>query len=96
MKVRWTREAADEMKQILVHLREVNPLAARKIRNMVLGFVDMISSMPYIAPAYQENRRYRVWAGVYPYRFFYHIDEQEDCIFIDAVIHGRQQEPYLQ
>ena len=56
----------------------------------------MISSMPYIAPAYQENRRYRVWAGVYPYRFFYHIDEQEDCIFIDAVIHGRQQEPYLQ
>ena len=56
MKVRWTREAANEMKQILAHLQEVNPPASRKIRNMVLGFVDMISSMPYIAPAYQENR----------------------------------------
>ena len=74
---------------------EENPLVARKLAHAFALFTDLVEHMPEIAPVWKENSRYRIWSGIYPYKIFYVIDEQEEQIFISAVRHGKRQNPYL-
>lgn len=91
----WSEAAASHVREIVEYMRTENPLVARKLAHAFALFTDLVEHMPEIAPVWKENSRYRIWFGIYPYKIFYVIDEQEEQIFISAVRHGKRQNPYL-
>ena len=91
----WSEAAASHVREIVEYMRTENPLVARKLAHAFALFTDLVEHMPEIAPVWKENSRYRIWSGIYPYKIFYVIDEQEEQIFISAVRHGKRQNPYL-
>ena len=91
----WSEAAASHVREIVEYMRTENPRVARKLAHAFALFIDLVEHMPEIAPVWKENSRYRIWSGIYPYKIFYVIDEQEEQIFISAVRHGKRQNPYL-
>lgn len=91
----WSKAATSHVREILEYMRTENPPVARRLANAFALFTDLVAQMPEIAPVWKENSRYRIWSGIYPYKIFYAVNEQEEQVFISAVRHGKRKNPHL-
>jgi len=91
----WSKAATSHVREILEYIRTENPPVARRLANAFALFTDLVAQMPEIAPVWKENSRYRIWSGIYPYKIFYTVNEQEEQVFISAVRHGKRKNPHL-
>ncbi len=96
MNVVWTERASQSLNEITEYLREKNPQAAKGFLSGVDRFNTLVALMPEFSKVYPENPRYRSRAiEPYKYRVFYQIDEEENCIYVADIQHGKRREPDL-
>ncbi len=73
MKVRWTPEAADDIRAIVARVKEDNPGAASRVASKMLQGIDSLTSFPYAGRmGLVENTRELVFSP-WPYIVVYKV-----------------------
>ncbi len=94
VRVIWTREARDRLKDIEEYIAQENPKAARKpVRGIILKVAEQLTSYPSSGKAGRINgTRERVFSG-HPYIVVYSVSSGN--IHVLTVFHGAQKKPLL-
>lgn len=92
MRVRWTQYALDQLQVVVDRLQEQRSAAARRrILGHLMQRVGALGDLPRTAPRWRPagDDTFRRLV-VEDYVLLYRIAEDEDCVYILAVRHGRQ------
>jgi plasmid stabilization system protein ParE len=92
----WTDPALADFEAAVRYLAERSPSAAESVRQSILEHVELLARLPFIGPAYEQDRTGRAREIVCgPYRIFYRVDEPNERVEILTVWHGSRSEPTL-
>lgn len=95
MKIKWTRKALNDLKEIYHFIAKENLKAARQTNAIIRQKALFLLGNPYIGRANDiPNARELVITGT-PYILFYKVEETSDSIFIVHVIHAARDWPNL-
>ena len=86
MKLRYTREAAKELDQVLSYIEGRSPEGVRHVRARIQAVIDLIASHPQSGQLTSMPGLRRVVVHPYPYLIFYYARGHE--IVIHGVRHG--------
>lgn len=86
MKLRYTRKAAQELRDILADISEDSPLGARRVRSRIKSATSLVTGFPLSGRQTRNPRLRSIIATPYPYLIFYEI--RDSTIIIVAVRHG--------
>ena len=92
MKVKWSRLALSDAKNIFNYIKNDSLVQASRIRSEIFDFADGFSARPRGATIVPEtkdvNIRQRLFYG---WRIIYQIDEVKNRIIVMAVLHGKRE-----
>ena len=92
MKVKWSRLALSDVKNIFNYIKNDSLVQASRIRSEIFDFADGFSARPRGATIVPEtkdvNIRQRLFYG---WRIIYQIDEVKNRIIVMAVLHGKRE-----
>ncbi|MGA3171897.1 MAG: type II toxin-antitoxin system RelE/ParE family toxin [Chthoniobacteraceae bacterium] len=95
-KVIWSEAALTDLRKICEWIAQDNPQAARRIGQGILDHVRILTSFPFIGPAYPRGAGGPLREIVLrSYRIFYDISESAHSVEILHVWHGAREEPEL-
>jgi toxin ParE1/3/4 len=86
VKLRYTRLALADLKNIAAYLDPRSPQGARNVRRRVKTLMEQLPDNPFIGKRTEDPTIRRLTAFPYPYLIFYEVTETE--IIIHAVRHG--------
>ena len=90
MRVRWTRDAADDLERICDHIAESRPESARRVALTIVEAVGALQTFPHRArPGRVEGTRELVLAPL-PFVAVYEVQEDVQVL---RILHGAQQWP---
>ena len=92
MKVKWSRLALSDVKNIFNYIKNDSLVQASRIRSEIFDFADGFTARPRGATIVPEtkdvNIRQRLFYG---WRIIYQIDEVKNRIIVMAVLHGKRE-----
>ncbi len=92
----WSEQALADLRDICAHIASHNPDAASRVGKGILDHVRILSSFPFIGPAYPRGTRGSLREIVFrPYRIFYDVSEASKRVEVLHVWHGAREEPRL-
>ena len=95
MKVTWTKEARDRLKDIEAYISQENPKAAKKlVRGIILKVAEQLTLYPSSGKAGRVNGTRELVFSSHPYIVVYSISNGE--IYVLTVFHGAQKKPPVQ
>jgi plasmid stabilization system protein ParE len=86
VKLRYTRCASAELKEILAHIEMHSPQGARNVKTRIQEVILLLTQHPQAGPVTSVGRLRRIVASPYPYLIFYEARDAE--IVIHGVRHG--------
>lgn len=86
MKVRFTRQAADDIAAIADYIRAENPGAAQRVCVVILDAVQTLSRFPRLGRLQSEGAR-KLVTSPYSYAVYYVADDAADEIVVLTVRH---------
>ena len=90
----WSEQALADLHAICAYIAQHNPNAAPRVGKGILDHVRILSSFPFIGPAYPRGARGPLREIVFrPYRIFYDVSEASKRVEILHVWHGARDEP---
>jgi toxin ParE1/3/4 len=93
-KVVWSDAAIADLGDICSYIARDNPQAAYRIGRGILDHVRILTSFPFIGPAYPRGSRGPLREIVFrSYRIFYDVSEERRIVEILHVWHGAREEP---
>src|SRR5438128_2130380 len=95
-KIIWDDEAIGELAQIVAHIAEDNPAAARKMGERILEKAKLLEQFPLLGKVFKKLGRDDVREIlVFPYRVIYHVRDVSRSVKILVVQHGAREEPEI-
>ena len=92
-KVIWSDAAAAELEDICFYIAQDDPEAALRVARGIVGHTDLLSSFPFIGPAYPGGSRGTLRLIVYrSYRILYDVNESREGVEILHIWHGARDE----
>lgn len=86
MRLRYTRRALADLKDIAGYLDPRSPQGARNVSRRIKTLIEQLPQTPHLGKRTDEPGIRRLAATPYPYLIFYEVTE--DSITIHAVRHG--------
>ena len=87
MKLRFTRQATQDLNSIADYVRERNPKAALRVRGAIVESLQTLVLFPYIGRRQKTEGVRKLVTRRYPYLVYYTIDEASEEIVIIAIQH---------
>jgi toxin ParE1/3/4 len=95
-KIIWDDEAQAELARAVHFISQDNPVAARKIGEMILQKAGLLAEFPQLGKIFRKLNRDDVREiPVPPYRIIYHVKDFERSVRILKIWHGARQEPEI-
>lgn len=93
VRIRYTRQAVDDLDAIFDYVCLENPVAAEKLLSAFDSSIRRLKSNPYIGAALRTDEPMFVVHGyrylvVSPYLIFYRVEGQD--VYIGRILHSRQ------
>jgi toxin ParE1/3/4 len=86
VKLRYTKPALADLKDLAGYLDPRSPQGARNVRQRIKSMIERLPEQPYIGKRTEDPTIRRLTTSPYPYLIFYEVGEAE--IIIHAVRHG--------
>ncbi|MBX5155923.1 MULTISPECIES: type II toxin-antitoxin system RelE/ParE family toxin [unclassified Rhizobium] len=86
MRLRYTKPALADLKDIAGYLDPRSPQGARRVRQRIKLLIEKLPEQPFVGKRTEDLTIRRLTAVPYPYLIFYEVTEAE--IIIHAVRHG--------
>ena len=87
MKLRFTRQATQDLNSIADYVSEQNPKAALRVRAAIVESLQTLVLFPYIGRRQKTEGVRKLVTRRYPYLVYYTIDEASEEIVIIAIQH---------
>jgi plasmid stabilization system protein ParE len=87
MRLRFTRQARQELEDIADHIGEQNPQAALRVRTAIIGSLQTLVLFPRIGRRQKTAGVRKLVTRRYPYLVYYTIDDASEEIVILAIRH---------
>jgi addiction module RelE/StbE family toxin len=87
MRLRFTRQARQDLEDIADHIREQNPQAALRVRTAIIGSLQTLVLFPRIGPRQKTAGVRKLVTRRYPYLVYYTIDDASEEIVILTIQH---------
>jgi len=87
MKLRFTRQATQDLNSIADYVSEQNPKAALRVRAAIVESLQTLVLFPYIGRRQKTEGVRKLVTRRYPYLVYYTIDEASEDIVIIAIQH---------
>ena len=87
MKLRFTRQARQDLQDIAEHIREHNPDAAIRVRVFIIASLRTLVLFPRIGRRQKTAGVRKLVTRRYPYLVYYLIDETQEEIVILTIRH---------
>ena len=86
MRLRYTKLALADIKELATYLEPRSPQGSRKVRQRIKTLIEQLPDNPLIGKPTEDPVIRRLIANPYPYLIFYEVTQAE--IIIHAVRHG--------
>lgn len=86
VRLRYTKPALDDLKDIAGYLDPRSPGGARQVRHRVKSLIEQLCDQPFLGKRTEDPTIRRLTAVPYPYLIFYEVTEED--IIIHAVRHA--------
>jgi toxin ParE1/3/4 len=91
MRVRWTTEAADDLKRICDYIAESRPESAQRVAQSVVERIGALETFPHLGrPGRVQGTREVVFPPL-PFVAIYEVREEQTIVL--RILHGAQQWP---
>jgi len=87
MKLRFTRQAAQDLNHIADYLRERNPTAARRVRSAIISSLQVLVLFPRIGRLQTTEGVRKLVTRRYPYVVYYIVDDTDEQIVLLTIQH---------
>lgn len=87
MKLRYTRRANGDLRNISNYLVEKSPAGARNVRAAILEAVRILASHPFAGRRQTTQSVRKLVVRKYPYLVYYTVDKEPDEIIILSIQH---------
>jgi toxin ParE1/3/4 len=87
MRLRFTRQAAQDLSHIADYIRERNPVAARRVRSSIISALQVLVLFPRIGRLQTTEGIRKLVTQRYPYVVYYTVDETEEQIVVLTIQH---------
>jgi toxin ParE1/3/4 len=94
MKLRLSREAARELREIGHYIRERNPAAALKVRADIFATIDLLKRSPLVGRRQSVRNVRKVITPKYSYLVYYRVDEPPKAVTVLSIRHGARSRRY--
>lgn len=93
-KVIWTDEAIADLRQLVSHIAQDNPVAAVKFGEELIRKSMLLGQQPSLGRVLRGQQRddLREWV-VRPYRMIYEVNDSTTTVLVRVLWHGARQEP---
>lgn len=92
MKVKWSRLALSDVKNIFNYIKNDSLVQASRIRSEIFDFADGFFARPRGAIIVPETKDVNIRQLLfYGWRIIYQIDEVKNRIIVMAVLHGKRE-----
>lgn len=86
MKLRFTRLALADLKEVLSEIARESPSGARRVQRRIRVVIDLLARYPGLGVRTEDPSIRRMVVSPFPYLVFYEIGEKE--VIVHAVRHG--------
>ena len=93
MRVRWTRDAADDLERICDYIAQSRPESARRVAQTVLQRIGTLESFPHLGRPGRVQDTREVAFPPLPFVAVYEVFETRDEVLVLRILHGAQQWP---
>jgi toxin ParE1/3/4 len=87
MKLRFTRQAAQDLSHIADYIRERNPAAGRRVRSAIISSLQVLVLFPRIGRLQTTKGVRKLVTRRYPHVVYYTVDETDEQIVILTIQH---------
>jgi toxin ParE1/3/4 len=77
MRIRYTPRARNDLDMIYRFLDDHSPVGARTVKAAIDRRINLLASMPFIAPTTEESGVYELPIIRYPYKVYYRVANDE-------------------
>lgn len=88
MRVRFTRNAAADLDDILAFIQERSPRGASRVKERILSAIKLLGRFPGLGTLTDDEGTRMLVATPYPYLVFYEIDVQAGEVIVLHIRHG--------
>jgi plasmid stabilization system protein ParE len=94
MRLRFTRRAASDLREIADYIKAGNPQAAKRTRAAIIRSLQVLVLFPRVGRQQSKKEVRKLIARRYPYITYYLIDGAAEEIAILTVQHPSRERPY--
>jgi len=95
-KIIWSRQARDDLRDIVTYIAENNPLIAESFGFRLMSKVDLLAQFPQIGRIVPEEQDEDIREIILPpYRIVYRVLEDNHVVAIARIWHGARGEPEI-
>ena len=91
MEIRWSLEAADDLANVIQHIRKDNPTAALRVARMIYQGISQLKRFPNLGRVGRTSGTRELLFPPLPFIAVYRV--RENAIEIARVLHGAQRWP---
>jgi plasmid stabilization system protein ParE len=88
LRIRYTRQALDDLISVLESVAVYSPQGAKRIQSRIRTLIDLLRQYPFLGSRTNDPEIRRLTTNPYPYLVFYQVTR--DTVIIHAVRHGAQ------
>lgn len=85
MRIRWSKTALADLKEIAEHIAKDNPVAARRVISEIRDRISVLANHPYVGRSGRTEGTRELVISKYPYAVAYEVGERATTIL--AVVH---------
>jgi len=91
MKLRFTRQALDNLTEIAIYLNDRNPIAAVRVREAIEASISYLTDFPYAGRRQATEGVRKFVTRTYFYIVYYSVSENTDELVVLSVKHPAQE-----